>query len=611
MHAPENKRRSLRSKLLMRGESVIASTGLALIAIFMMAIAGAGGWAVYTERQAAREHLETGLQTTARLLADSIAPLLDSPDGGTDIRNLLISASSDHGLVRCRLVTGEGSILADAMPAKIAVRDARELPKIQPDPEEFKRNLLEAEAPVTSATARAATVQVAGRVHYTLWTGWQAETGIGVIGAAGFIAFLAVYRHLRSRLRAVGAIREALIAATQGETSAAVLSVSDKFGPEAGAWNALLLERERLKKDLLSERARETLGARSDSRTDLAEACDALWQGLLVLDEGLNIRYANGAAAVFLRARRETLSGAKIADHAKDPQVLEAIKGIASGQLRRRATLEVKQPESEGGGILRFSIRPVRREDPAAAIVMIEDITQQRIADEAHNAFVAQATHELRTPLTNIRLYVEQAIEAAEDDKLTRAKALDVINQESRRLERIVADMLSVSEIEAGSFKLRAGDVRLEHLFDDLKGEYEAQAAEKKITLSLRLPPKLPVIRGDRDKIVLALHNLLGNAIKYTPEGGKVEVRVDTDADHVKVEVSDTGIGIASEETELIFEKFYRAKDKRVSQITGTGLGLALAREVVRLHGGDITVQSQLDKGSTFTLTIPTLAQAA
>jgi signal transduction histidine kinase len=253
----------------------------------------------------------------------------------------------------------------------------------------------------------------------------------------------------------------------------------------------------------------------------------------------------------------------------------------------------------------------VRRDDTAAAVVMIEDITQQRIADEARNAFVAQATHELRTPLTNIRLYVEQAIEAGDGDQVTRARCLNVINQESRRLERIVGDMLSVSEIEAGSFKLRAGDVRLDALFEELEEDFKAQGADKSLTLKFDLPPKLPVIQGDRDKIALALHNLLGNALKYTPEGGTVTVRVTNPPGSLSVEVVDTGIGIAPEETELIFERFYRAKDNRVDKITGTGLGLALAREVVRLHGGDISVRSQLNQGSTFTLTLPALAEAA
>jgi signal transduction histidine kinase len=254
----------------------------------------------------------------------------------------------------------------------------------------------------------------------------------------------------------------------------------------------------------------------------------------------------------------------------------------------------------------------VRKDDTSASVVvMIEDVTQQRVADEARNSFVAQATHELRTPLTNIRLYIEQAIEVGDADPAMRSKCLDVINSESRRLERIVGDMLSVSEMEAGSFKLREGDVRLETVFEELKTDFGPQAQEKHQDLKFELPPKLPAIKGDRDKIVLALHNLIGNALKYTPENGKVTVHVEVDARRMVVEVTDTGIGINPEETELIFEKFYRAKDKRVSDITGTGLGLALAREVVRLHGGDISVRSELNKGSTFTLSVPTASEAA
>jgi two-component system phosphate regulon sensor histidine kinase PhoR len=180
-----------------------------------------------------------------------------------------------------------------------------------------------------------------------------------------------------------------------------------------------------------------------------------------------------------------------------------------------------------------------------------------------------------------------------------------VIGQEARRLERIVSDMLSVSEIEAGSLKLYPEDVRLDALFEDIKNDFQVQAKDKEIALVFELPPKLPVIRGDRDKIVLALHNLVGNALKYTPAGGQVRVQVEVDGGGVNVSVIDNGIGIKPEETEMIFEKFYRAKDKRLSGITGSGLGLTLARQVVRLHGGDISVRSQLDKGSTFTMSLP------
>ena len=158
--------------------------------------------------------------------------------------------------------------------------------------------------------------------------------------------------------------------------------------------------------------------------------------------------------------------------------------------------------------------------------------------------------------------------------------------------------------------KLQEGDVRLDALFDEVRTDFAEQSRQKEITLRFDLPPKLPVIRGDRDKIVLAIHNLVGNAVKYTPAGGEVVVRAFEAGGELAVDVKDNGIGIKPEEQEKIFDKFYRAKDKRINNITGTGLGLALAREVARLHGGDISVESQVDRGSTFTLHLPVRAPA-
>src|SRR5205814_6027034 len=126
---------------------------------------------------------------------------------------------------------------------------------------------------------------------------------------------------------------------------------------------------------------------------------------------------------------------------------------------------------------------------------------------------------------------------------------------------RVVSEMLSVSEIEAGSLRLKMDDVRLDTLFDDLRADYLPQAKEKNIKLEFKLPPKLPVIHGDRDKILLAVHNLVGNALKYTPEGGSVVVNVELDNKQLLFSVSDTGIGIAEEDSERVFERFYRAKD--------------------------------------------------
>lgn len=357
----------------------------------------------------------------------------------------------------------------------------------------------------------------------------------------------------------------------------------------------------------------DELHARQARGGDTQVLCDALWQGLLLVDDKMTVRYANGAAAVLLQARREQMVNAEAGKVINDKHVLAAIQDVAAGRAKPRGALEVKRgPGGPGGGepqgVLRFHVRPIRRNDAGAALVVIEDVTQQRAADEARNAFVAQAAHELRTPLTGIRLNVEQIVDEGENDPAGRAECINVIGREARRLERIVGDMLSLSEVESGALSLRTDDVRLDALMRELEEEFRAPALDKDMKLRFDLPPKLPVIQGDRDKIVLAVHNVIGNAIKYTPAGGEVSVKVTEDGPGVVIEVADNGIGIKEDEAEMVFEKFYRARDRRVASITGTGLGLALAREVVRLHGGDITVKSQLDKGSTFTITIPAAA---
>src|SRR5215207_9834448 len=283
---------------------------------------------------------------------------------------------------------------------------------------------------------------------------------------------------------------------SKGETDAAVLQVSSQLGDEANAWNNLLAEREQARSAGASDKAAEVLGSRRAARGDLDVAFDAMAQGMLLIDDKLIVKHINGAAASFLRTKRDLAIGADVKLLIEQADVLESLASVVGGGVRRKTTIEVQREGEQGTGVLRFSIRPVRREDGASAMVIIEDITQQKVAEESRNAFVAHATHELRTPLTNIRLYLETAMEDGEKDAALRGKCLNVINQEARRLERIVGEMLSVSEIEAGSLRIKRDDVRLDVLFEDLRNDYEPQAAEKGITLVFNLPPKLPVING-------------------------------------------------------------------------------------------------------------------
>jgi signal transduction histidine kinase len=606
------------SRLLLRGESSIALLGAGLAVILICSAAASGWWTVHKQREAAHAAAVAQVLAVSSVLGDGLESLLTGGDLSA-ARQLLASAAQQHKYTQLRLTLADGSIIADADPANI---NTEKLPAQWPtskagaaEQQTVGERSVELRRPVQAAGRGTAELRVTAPIDLKDARVWESQVGLAVIGAVAMFGLLVLYRFGRDRMRAMGAIREALLAMNSGETNAGVLTLSDDLGPEAAAWNDLLTQTTALRQLNLGESARQSLGERRRSSSALDEAFDVMSQGLLLLDEQMRIKFANGAAAVYLQAEQQKLIGQDARTAIAEPKVAELLRGWAGGESRRRIGFETQRGEGQEaastGGVLRWSIRPMRKDDTASVMIVIDDITQQRVAEEAQHQFLAQATHELRTPLTNIRLYVESALEDGENDPTLRAKCLNVINTETRRLERIVSDLLSTAEIEAGSLKVKRDDVHLAEMFDELMHDYEAQAREKNMILTFNLPPKLPTIHADRDKITLALHNLIGNALKYTPDGGSVSVNVDVDNSKMVVDIVDTGLGISEEDQHRIFEKFYRANDRRIANITGSGLGLALARDVVRLHGGDICVQSALEKGSTFTLTLPVTTSTA
>lgn len=606
--------------LLSRGESLVASVGLAAALLLLWAVAAAGWWNLRTNQQARREGREQQVRAIAELLSQSAGNLLASDDVSA-LRTLIAGAGANYRLRTLRVAVGgpAGPVVADAAAQFKYSQPPQPWPKMadvpsEPVVERRSDGVLTVMVPIEVAGRGRSVLMLEDATDFPIMGAWQVQAGIGAIAATGLVLLLAAYRIVRNRFRGIGAVREALAAVQTGETDSQVLMVAPDLGPEAAAWNSVLQERDQMRLRLTHDKAAEALGNRRSRDGDLLSLCDAMWQGLILVDEHLKVKYINGAAAVFLRGKREDMLGAESAKVINDPKAMEALRAVASGNQRSRTVVEIERTGEtggsgpRGGSVLRFTIRPVRKEDSASAIVVIEDVTQQRVAEESRHAFVASATHELRTPLTNIRLYVDSLLEEPDQDVTKRTQAVNVISQESRRLERMVGDLLSVAQIEAGTVKLNRGDVRLEPVFDELRADFAEQAKQKDIGLKFDLPPKWPQVDGDRDKIMMALHNLVGNAIKYTPAGGEVTVRVGGDDKSVLVDVIDNGIGIKDDEQPMVFEKFYRAKDRRIANITGSGLGLSIAREVVRLHGGDITLQSQVDKGSTFSMTLPARA---
>ena len=245
-------------------------------------------------------------------------------------------------------------------------------------------------------------------------------------------------------------------------------------------------------------------------------------------------------------------------------------------------------------------------EQLAIAIETIRLFEQTKKLDQLKSEFVSKVSHELRTPLTSIKGFTEILMSYDDIDAKTRSEFLNIINEESERLTRLINDILDLSKIEAGKIEWQIQPVEIRDIAEHTVKLFRSIAAEKNIELLVQVPPNLPAVRGDRDQLLQVMNNLLSNAIKFTTARmGKITIKADKEDAFVKVAVSDTGVGIPQQDQSKIFEKFHQLGDVRSGKPRGTGLGLAICREIVGHLGGRIWCESKTGHGSTFYFTLP------
>jgi two-component sensor histidine kinase len=240
----------------------------------------------------------------------------------------------------------------------------------------------------------------------------------------------------------------------------------------------------------------------------------------------------------------------------------------------------------------------------------LEDSIQElRKLDEIKSEFVSVASHELRTPLAAIKNAV-QLILTGKTGAIneTQVKFLSMAERNINRLMNILNDLLSLSRIESGKMTMKFEDLDLRGLIEFIHSSFKTQTDGKSIRLQMELPPKVPTVYADREKLEQVLTNLMGNAIKFTPEGGEIVISAkpyDGNGSHMAVSVKDTGAGIPADQLDKIFEKFHQVEGSLQRSVGGTGLGLAIAKGLVEAHQGKIFVESEVGKGSRFTFTLP------
>jgi len=324
-------------------------------------------------------------------------------------------------------------------------------------------------------------------------------------------------------------------------------------------------------------------------------------EGVLAVDGNLRVIFCNDAFARALRVPTPIQGNVSLVQLVRDPALRQLLtRVISTGQASRERMNLI----SAHGSTFQVQAVPLREPGTGGAIATLHDITELERLERVRKDFVANISHELRTPLAAIRGYTETLLDGALEDPEHNRRFLGIVAAQSDRLANLASDLLALAEIEADRSPVPAERVAVVESAENALRAVEAEAESRNVRAFLG-PCETAYVAGQAFRLEQTLLNLLLNAIKYNRPGGEVRVEISRAGDKVRISVCDTGIGIPADEIPRIFERFYRVDKARSRQTGGTGLGLSIVKHNVERMGGSITVESQLGKGSVFTLVMP------
>jgi len=355
----------------------------------------------------------------------------------------------------------------------------------------------------------------------------------------------------------------------------------------------------------LAEQLRERVAEATREKERLRAVLDGMVEGVLVVDDHHRIVLANDRVAAFYDVR-QPLQGRSVLAALRDADLDELLGAAQRTDDPVEGTLEVAHPKHRTLRVqaARFPAAPAPR---LGSVAVLHDVTALARLDTMRRDFVANASHELRTPLAAIRGFTEMLLgDGPPPSEEQRRSYLEVIDRHAKRLGTLVDDLLELSRIEGGELPLELQPVDVGALVAGLLRDCEARLREKDLDAAAEGGPA--VAWGNPQAVWQILSNLLDNAIKYTEAGGRIRIRSAEDARRVHVAVEDNGTGIPERDLARIFERFYRVDRARSRALGGTGLGLSIVKHLVQSQGGEITVESELGRGSTFRFSLPRAA---
>ncbi len=345
-------------------------------------------------------------------------------------------------------------------------------------------------------------------------------------------------------------------------------------------------------------------------RRQVEAVIDVLRDAVIVVDAHGEVLHVNDVASGLLSVSLNEATGRPLAEVIADHQLAATISHARSGLSKEGRLYEQEIKNGNEKVSYEVHLQSVGHKDESmhAVVTVLRDLSKEREIARLKSDFVSKASHELRTPLSSIAAYIEMLVDGDAQDDETRQDFYGVISIETQRLQRMINNLLNISQIEAGLMHIDRTSVDFEELVNRAVTNMKPQANDKNLEIQSQIADVDLSVVGDGDMLYQVIVNLLSNAIKYTPEGGRITVASDTDnlTRSLRFSVSDTGLGIAPDQTDKVFDKFFRVENYR-KVAKGTGLGLNLCQHIIEtLHSGQIGLESTLGMGSKFWFSIPT-----
>lgn len=417
---------------------------------------------------------------------------------------------------------------------------------------------------------------------------WLLVFALGVAGTA--IAAMVVGRIIHPIAR----LTERAQAIASGEDrEPLVVESKDEVGLLSASFNQMQSQ--------LAKRFRQL----RESNQQMATVLSSMDEGIIAVDANENIVLANDASKRFLNVPQEIERGRHILEVIRNRPLHELVQecltaGSEGGSIKKEFESTSHQTRDLSVHATCLPGDPVR-----GVVVVLHDISELRRLENLRQEFVANVSHELKTPLASIKAFAETLRMGAVNDKENNLRFISHIEEQAERLHQLIMDMLHIARVESGEEAFDITSVRFDTVTQSCVAQHTESARHKDIDLILEPPPIEVSVRVDEDGLRTILDNLISNAIKYTPNGGKVMVRWRDDGRDVVLEVEDTGLGIAEEDQARVFERFFRVDKARSSELGGTGLGLSIVKHLSQSFGGSVVIESSEGSGSVFRVRLP------